>query len=189
MNPPSRKKIVNTQQDLIKNDLKEHLNIEEAVHTCWACFKGLDDPKHNPQRAHIISVQNGGNNKPSNFFLLCKQCHKEQPDGNSFEMQLLWLQNQKHNITQTVFFAKEMLSLIHKEAKKQFEDSEVIIEDYVKYLGEENIKKVLSQASSKSSGLNKLNFENNLKFWFLDHFKTWIKLKKLEGKFTDPPED
>ncbi len=32
------------------------------------------------QKAHILSKMLGGENKPSNYFLLCKTCHQESPD-------------------------------------------------------------------------------------------------------------
>ncbi len=183
MSSPDRKRIVSAQQDLVKDYLLLNLTAEEAVHTCWACFKGIDDPNHKPQRAHIISRKNGGNYEPNNFFLLCRKCHQEQPDGNSFEMQFLWLQNKESELNQTITLIENLLKIVQVEAMDQTNNSDEVLEDYYKYMASDVSKNLLKQASSKSSGLGRLNWENNVKFWLLDHFKTWYKLKKLEGNY------
>jgi len=185
MSKPRREKIVSAQKELIEIEIQE-ITLEEALHTCWACFKGLGQPSHTPQRAHIVSSQNGGGDEPSNFFLLCRNCHKEQPDGNSFEMQLMWLINQPHIIERNVNFSKEVIDFINQKAKNEFEDPEKILEEYYTYISSiEKSKQILNQAILKASSNRKTNRENNIKYWMLDHFKTWVKLKKMEGSFTN----
>lgn len=70
---------------------------------CWACGESenalFENPKYYEtlatksfmkvwdfkevgflQRAHVVPSMLGGENKPSNYFLLCKRCHQESPD-------------------------------------------------------------------------------------------------------------
>ncbi|MEX0661258.1 MAG: HNH endonuclease [Balneolaceae bacterium] len=179
MASPTISKIVNAQKKLIEDKIRE-LSLDEAHHSCWACFKGLDNKKFKPKRAHIISNYNGGNNKPNNYFLLCKKCHSEQPDGNSFDIQLKWLLNHQLYINELISFPKEILDLLNEESE-QYNNQEAIVEKYCIYLTEEIIRSIIKESISKSSGPT--NSRSNIKYWFLDHFNTWLKLKKLEGNF------
>jgi hypothetical protein len=61
-------------------------SVSELRALCWAC-----DRDCTPQRAHINANANGGSSDPLNFFLLCKDCHEEQPDGAPRELQLRWI--------------------------------------------------------------------------------------------------
>src|SRR5581483_3205674 len=62
----------------------------EALTSCWACGAG-DFAETSLERAHIVAVSLGGDSTPSNFLLLCGLCHRDQPDGASREVQLMWL--------------------------------------------------------------------------------------------------
>jgi hypothetical protein len=172
MNPPKRKEIAKTQKDSILNGLPD-IHQSEAYHTCWACYEGIGLPEFTPTRAHINSNQNGGSNNPSNYFLLCRNCHKEQPDGCSKHIQLLWLKRQPTHIEREIKFAHSIFDLIEDEAD-QLED-EKILNKYLKYLTrEELVKEIINKASLRTSGPS--NFKSNVKFEFLDHFKVWAIL-------------
>lgn len=57
---------------------------------CWGCWRPLKGRRQ--ERAHIRARAGGGdNNDPLNYFLLCKNCHLDQPDGLDMETQLAWL--------------------------------------------------------------------------------------------------
>lgn len=55
----------------------------EAHERCWCCAH-----KTNLQRCHIIPHSRGGEDTPSNFVLLCKRCHLENP--NVMDSEIMW---------------------------------------------------------------------------------------------------
>ena len=69
--------------------------------TCFACHDGHDGKydcqgssgwtKSRLERAHIIPDSLGGSNEPSNFVLLCKSCHKQNPQFISRKLYMNWL--------------------------------------------------------------------------------------------------
>jgi hypothetical protein len=65
----------------------------DPLRDCWAChidcFDGTDQILQD--RAHIIAHYLGGPPDPYNFFLLCSQCHKEQPDFTTYDLACFWL--------------------------------------------------------------------------------------------------
>ena len=48
------------------------------------------------ERAHIVPHSKGGESIPSNLVLLCKDCHKENPDGKSEAFFWRWLCTRPH---------------------------------------------------------------------------------------------
>ena len=76
--------------------------LDRGEPTCWACgdtFDGRFD-KHarwseSPlQRCHIVPDALGGRNEPSNFVLMCPQCHDLAPDTASPEILFTWMRSQ-----------------------------------------------------------------------------------------------
>ena len=59
------------------------------------------------ERAHIIPHSKGGESTPSNLVLLCKDCHKENPDGISEEFFWRWLCTRPH-------YTQKRLSIIRQ---------------------------------------------------------------------------
>ena len=81
--------------------------------SCWACgrfesendiidsklklndiFKVWDKQKY-LERCHVIPKAIGGCNCHGNIVLLCKECHKDNPDTDNVEMFKKWIQNRK----------------------------------------------------------------------------------------------
>lgn len=89
--------------------------------SCWACGKHIwmdDDEdylkyveegkfekiyvmpkvKHFYNRCHIIPHTLGGADQdPSNFFLLCEDCHVKSPDTSNPKVFMRWIYKQRHN--------------------------------------------------------------------------------------------
>ncbi|MFT5893101.1 MAG: hypothetical protein ACI9Y7_003220, partial [Dokdonia sp.] len=81
---------------------------------CWACgrfeaendvtdsklklddiFKVWDQQKY-LERCHVIPKAIGGCNCYGNIVLLCKECHRDNPDTDNVEMFRKWIQNRKN---------------------------------------------------------------------------------------------
>lgn len=61
----------------------DNLNIiwEKGLTHCWNCGSDKKNGKTNRlQRCHIIPFCLGGKDTPSNYVLLCNECHKEAPN-------------------------------------------------------------------------------------------------------------
>ena len=95
-NPPSCKNIVAAWMDtrpwghLVDDD-------DDAADSCWRC--GYHAQKGEMTRAHIHAHRHGGSNDPSNYFLLCDICHREQPDAAPREEQIQWVSNGEWYLT------------------------------------------------------------------------------------------
>jgi len=71
--------------------------------TCFACHDGHEGKydcqgasawtKSGLQRSHIIPDSLGGTNDPSNFVMLCKGCHKQNPQSSSKKAYMDWLKH------------------------------------------------------------------------------------------------
>lgn len=78
---PTPERIVKAQKFLI-----DRLSLSDPLRECWCCGS-----QAKLARCHIRAVRNGGTEDPHNFFLLCDECHRSQPDGETEEAQLEWL--------------------------------------------------------------------------------------------------
>lgn len=70
---------------------------------CWACgilpFYSIDtenkekmwNQDHLLNRAHIVAQSKGGDDTPSNLFLLCPNCHEESPDTTNPQNFYAWV--------------------------------------------------------------------------------------------------
>lgn len=86
---PYKAKIAQAQKDLLPTlpNLKGN-----AEWHCWAC----GDESRDLERAHIEPASAGGSDAdPTNFFLLCPRCHREQPDAAPREYQVRWLRERE----------------------------------------------------------------------------------------------
>lgn len=86
---PSRNAIVAAQSELVER-LRRKWPLLDPATDCWACREDFDI-----ERAHVRARSRGGSMRPSNFFLLCHRCHKNQPDCASAKDQVEWLLNQE----------------------------------------------------------------------------------------------
>lgn len=93
-------------------DLGFDFFIDWGEPTCWACgemWNGKYDIKHSEvpyeellrgwdraplQRRHIISIDLGGSDEPSNLFLVCKECYDLAPNTSFPEIFFQWAQKQ-----------------------------------------------------------------------------------------------
>lgn len=71
------------------------------------------------ERAHIIPLSLGGENIPSNYFLLCKECHKNMPDINNREYIIKYVENYFSN------FIKEY----HKQFTEWIDETNITQEE------------------------------------------------------------
>lgn len=58
---------------------------------CFACHAPFDDWRKGLERAHIVAENCGGEDKPSNFVLLCSDCHRNAPMTNCADWMLEWV--------------------------------------------------------------------------------------------------
>lgn len=81
--------------------------------SCWACGRfesdnDVDDPniefneifkvwdkQRYLERCHVVPRSFGGCNCHGNIVLLCRECHKDNPDTDNVEMFKKWIQNRK----------------------------------------------------------------------------------------------
>lgn len=94
VNLPTHKQILNWWKDNVdgKTDIFMLDNYDGKY--CFSC--GKPSKLYNLERAHIIGKQFGGSNEPSNFLLICKDCHKKIPDINNRELIIEWATSQKN---------------------------------------------------------------------------------------------
>jgi len=85
--PPSASSISISQTRLLK---KKDIPIKYATTTCWACRKTVSGSL---EKAHIEAFSRGGSDHPSNYLLLCHNCHTTQPDAAPPNYQMEWLHN------------------------------------------------------------------------------------------------
>lgn len=92
------------------------VDASEALERCWRCGS-----KRNLERCHIISRSLGGEDVPSNYVLLCKRCHLENPNVEDPEIIWDWLKAYKENYYDT-FWINRALEEYTRIYKTKFQD-------------------------------------------------------------------
>jgi hypothetical protein len=167
-NMPTHKDIVVSQSLLIQT-LSDTVraNPEQA---CWSCDFLYVSGK--PERAHLIAVKHGGSDMPSNFLLLCRDCHEAQPDGASMDVQLMWLRS---GFT-AVSFESEFLK---RTGIKLTDLLEILTESHGNANMPHVINRVLKRGRRMSAGRSKGNSIANTVSVFCDEFFREIELVRL----------
>lgn len=115
-----RRNILTTKEQIVEywwNNLpaeETELNFDwsDALEVCWNCG---DFTKHT-QRCHIIPDMLGGKDVPSNYVLLCEDCHREAPDVHDAHEMWKWI---KSNRTTTGLVGSYRMDKILKEFKRR----------------------------------------------------------------------
>lgn len=125
---PTVKAILDYWESAVYETKKETLSFcfDREEPTCFAChdghngkydckgIKGWTDARL--QRAHIIPDSLNGSNDPSNFVMLCKSCHKQNPHVKNREVYIRWM-NTFHS-TQTQLVVSYMNSILDSKQLK-----------------------------------------------------------------------
>jgi hypothetical protein len=77
---------------------------------CFACFQPRSSWKK-LERAHIIPHMLGGSNHPSNFVMLCHECHLDNPNTRSEDVYFQWIKSVKDYKTKRTDSVLQALSV------------------------------------------------------------------------------
>ena len=88
------------------------INVYAFSRICWAC--GVELPGLTA-RCHIVANSKGGQDVPTNYFLLCEACHEDQPDAASRESQEHWLLHRPSWVENYLPIAKECVARLVSE--------------------------------------------------------------------------
>jgi len=120
---------------IINNEIDEtQLNFDWSdAHThCWNCGdnKYRKSKKNSLQRCHIIPHSLNGNDIPSNYVLLCKECHAEAPNTSNPHNMWEWIKSNyiPFSFNDTYKIRKALVMFEQKEGYSFF-DKEINIED------------------------------------------------------------
>lgn len=110
----------------IKIEKEYYLNFDwsEAHIVCWRC-----GCKRKLQRCHIIPDSLGGKDEPSNFVLLCSECHQEAPNVESSTFMWDWIKsfhNPFYNTFQQNRALDEYKRIYHKSFFKELKDRNIV---------------------------------------------------------------
>jgi hypothetical protein len=128
---------------------------------CWAC----GDEGTELERAHIVARAAGGTWDPSNFWLLCRQCHREQPDGASPEAQQLWLLSREPVLERFFRRFRETLQPLLDQA---------LAAEYIEDRGEQLVEMLRSVAARVGWPTS---FPASIRFELLADYRRWIERK------------
>ncbi|MCT1796902.1 HNH endonuclease [Helcococcus kunzii] len=118
------------------------VDASEALNRCWRC--GYE---RKLERCQIIPRSLGGEDTSSNFVLLCKRCHSENPNVNDPEIMWDWLKAYKETLYD-MFWIKRGLEEYEKIYKTKFYDD---IKSYDENISIEDAKKLVSELISSSA--------------------------------------
>ena len=110
------------------------VDASEALERCWRCGS-----KRSLERCHIIPRSLGGKDIPSNYVLLCKRCHLENPNVYDPEIMWDWLRAYKECYYDT-FWINRGLEEYERIYKSKFKDDIAI---FNQYLTEKKVKEIL----------------------------------------------
>lgn len=126
-----RKPIKTKVQDIIDYWIKyinedDRMNFDwaEADKVCWRC--GCE---RRLQRCHIIPDSLGGKDEPSNFVLLCSECHQEAPNVESKQFMWDWIKSFYSPFYNTFWkdrAVEEYKRIYHKDFAEELKDRNII---------------------------------------------------------------
>ena len=98
------------------NESEFSVDASEASERCWRCGY-----KRNLERCHIIPKSLGGKDVPSNYVLICRRCHLENPNVADSDIMWDWLKAYKESFYDT-FWINRALEEYEKIYKTKFEN-------------------------------------------------------------------
>lgn len=122
---------------------------------CWACDKPVitsfekrcepivdvqgvwDEVKGNLQKCHIIPRSKGGEDVPSNLFLMCEKCHEESPDTVNSRSFFRWVYDQRKRHVSGVLRPDLIMEKVTEKLKRRGID--VSAENIAKLCGMVNV--------------------------------------------------
>ena len=130
-------------QSTIDHSIDEiYLNFDwsDADTHCWNCG---EEHKHSLERCHIVPQSKNGLDIPSNYVLLCKECHIESPDSTNPNRMWDWIKMNKLPMGVPSYKLLKLLILFeNRHSSKKFNDffqgfdSNFVIEELEKLLQE-----------------------------------------------------
>lgn len=127
---PKRINIKTTKEDIInywiKFEAECDLNFDwaEAGSICWRC-----GCKKTLQCCHIIPYSLGGKDEPSNFVLLCSDCHEAAPNVQSPSFMWDWIKSYCtpfYNTSGNSQALEEYKRIYHKSFTKELEERNIL---------------------------------------------------------------
>lgn len=112
------------------------VDASEALERCWRCGS-----ERSLERCHIIPRSLGGEDVSSNYVLLCKRCHLENPNVYDPEIMWDWLKAYKENHYGR-FWINRALEEYERIYKREFKDD---IAPFNQYLTDEEAKEFLDE--------------------------------------------
>ena len=125
------KKIKTTHEEICEywfsriDESELSVDASEALERCWRCAS-----KSSLERCHIVPRSLGGEDIPSNFVLLCKRCHVENPNIADPEIMWDWLRAYKADFYDT-FWSIRALEEYERIYQTKFEADILEFEEFV----------------------------------------------------------
>jgi hypothetical protein len=82
---------------------------------CWRCGH-----ERNTQRCHIIPYALGGEDTPSNYVLLCADCHSEAPNVNDKDYMFEWIKRTSVSCYNTYWDLRNIIDTRAREVSRHF---------------------------------------------------------------------
>lgn len=123
----ARSVIAQAHQDLLAKVVRKIPGHDPTL-DCWACGVRGD-----LQRCRIVAAAAGGDGAAGNTWLLCHECHHEQPDGARIEGQRYWILEHELHSERRGRVAHETVSVVmalpraHEWAADRLLDEEVLL--------------------------------------------------------------
>ena len=111
---------------------------DTATEACWCCGKFTK----NLEKCHIVAKMLGGEDKVSNYVLLCKSCHRDSPDFDNPDYMWDWIKNNSE-FCYEYFYLKKVLG----EYKKMFGELPMLSDEESK-----NVSEIMADIQKKKAG-------------------------------------
>lgn len=151
---PKTTEIVAAQVGIVKRASVRFFDPLDPLKECWAC-----GDERALEKAHIVAHAAGGTSDPDNYLLLCRECHKEQPDGASYDAQLRWLFTHETYIDRWLRLATDIVA--------QFRDQPLANA----WAAQFQIEPFLTSLRCGASNYN--NIRNSIKFEMFANYERW----------------
>jgi hypothetical protein len=163
---------------------------EDAARCCWTCGARSFEVSGNEvvpilddlgwlERAHVVAHAAGGSNEPSNYFLLCATCHREQPDSASLAIQVAWLRTHESETTRMCRMVGPVIERLRRSAALVGGDE--VLAKWARSLGSTHeevhrgLTAVMKERASGPGGHHHGNVVQSARWGIVDAFVSWAR--------------
>jgi hypothetical protein len=164
----ARSTIVQAHRDLL-DKVARKIPGHDPTRDCWACGSCTD-----LQRCRVVAIADGGEASPANTWLLCSECHYEQPDGARAEGQRHWILEHEVHDDRLVRLALEVVTPVMTRPRANEWAA-------ARLLDEQSLAQIVAGVRERIARAHLQSVRTSLRYDLVADYEEWIARRRAPG--------